>query len=142
MHEREGLTVQVREGNARLSAFAAFARQRSFSAAAAELRISQPAISKHIAELERALGLKLVERGGGTVRSRMPATSLRTTCFGPSPSWCKQAPPNSAKAAPRMVKIFIVGVSAPGPVGYGAGSVSARRIGVGAGRRLELLPAL
>jgi LysR family transcriptional regulator, transcriptional activator of the cysJI operon len=47
---------------ARLRAFAAFARQRSFSAAAAELRISQPAVSKHIAELERALGLELVER--------------------------------------------------------------------------------
>jgi DNA-binding transcriptional LysR family regulator len=47
---------------ARLRAFAAFARQRSFSAAAAELRISQPAVSKHIAELEHALGLKLVER--------------------------------------------------------------------------------
>lgn len=47
---------------AQLRAFAAFARQRSFSAAAAELRISQPAISKHIADLERALGLKLVER--------------------------------------------------------------------------------
>jgi DNA-binding transcriptional LysR family regulator len=47
---------------ARLRAFAAFARQRSFSAAASELRISQPAISKHIAELEDALGLKLVER--------------------------------------------------------------------------------
>lgn len=47
---------------ARLRAFAAFARQRSFSQAASELRISQPAISKHIAELEQALGLKLVER--------------------------------------------------------------------------------
>jgi DNA-binding transcriptional LysR family regulator len=47
---------------ARLRAFAAFARQRSFSAAAAELRISQPAISKHIAELEQALGLELVQR--------------------------------------------------------------------------------
>src|SRR6476661_3152728 len=47
---------------ARLRAFAAFARRRSFSAAAAELRISQPAVSKHIADLERALGLKLVER--------------------------------------------------------------------------------
>lgn len=47
---------------ARLRAFAAFARRKSFSAAAAELRISQPAISKHIAELEQALGLKLVER--------------------------------------------------------------------------------
>lgn len=47
---------------ARLRAFAAFARRRSFSAAAAELRISQPAISKHIAELEQALALTLVER--------------------------------------------------------------------------------
>jgi DNA-binding transcriptional LysR family regulator len=49
---------------ARLRAFAAFARQRSFSAAATELRISQPAISKHVAQLEHALGLKLVERAG------------------------------------------------------------------------------
>lgn len=47
---------------ARLRAFAAFARQRSFSAAAAELRISQPAVSKHIAELEDTLELELVER--------------------------------------------------------------------------------
>jgi DNA-binding transcriptional LysR family regulator len=47
---------------ARLRAFAAFVRHRSFSAAGAELRISQPAVSKHIADLERALGLKLVER--------------------------------------------------------------------------------
>jgi LysR family transcriptional regulator, transcriptional activator of the cysJI operon len=47
---------------ARLRAFSAFARRRSFSAAAHELRISQPAVSKHIADLERALGLKLVQR--------------------------------------------------------------------------------
>ena len=47
---------------ARLRAFAAFARHRSFSAAAAELRISQPAVSKHVADLERALGLGLVDR--------------------------------------------------------------------------------
>jgi DNA-binding transcriptional LysR family regulator len=47
---------------ARLRAFAAYARQKSFSGAAAELRISQPAISKHIAELEHALGLTLVDR--------------------------------------------------------------------------------
>src|ERR1700746_607686 len=50
------------ELEARLRAFAAFARRRSFSAAAAALRISQPAVSKHVADLERALGLKLVER--------------------------------------------------------------------------------
>jgi LysR family transcriptional regulator, transcriptional activator of the cysJI operon len=47
---------------ARLRAFSAFARRRSFSAAANELRISQPAVSKHIADFEQALGLKLVER--------------------------------------------------------------------------------
>src|SRR5436190_16913287 len=50
------------ELEARLRAFAAFARRRSSSAAAAELRISQPAVSKHVAELERVLGVKLVER--------------------------------------------------------------------------------
>jgi DNA-binding transcriptional LysR family regulator len=47
---------------ARLRAFAAFARHRSFSAAARELLISQPAVSKHIADVERAAGVKLVER--------------------------------------------------------------------------------
>ncbi len=47
---------------AQLRAFAAFARRRSFSAAAAELRISQPAISKHVSDLEHALRIKLVER--------------------------------------------------------------------------------
>jgi DNA-binding transcriptional LysR family regulator len=47
---------------ARLRAFAAFARQQSFSGAADELRISQPAVSKHIADLETALGVTLVDR--------------------------------------------------------------------------------
>src|SRR5919108_3214252 len=47
---------------ARLRALAAFARQRSFSAAAHELRISQPAVSKHIADLERAFRVRLVDR--------------------------------------------------------------------------------
>ncbi len=47
---------------ARLRAFAAFAWQRSFSGAADELRVSQPAVSRHIAELETALGVTLVNR--------------------------------------------------------------------------------
>ena len=37
-------------------------RIRSFSAAAVELHISQPALSKYVAALERRLGLKLIER--------------------------------------------------------------------------------
>jgi DNA-binding transcriptional LysR family regulator len=47
---------------ARLRAFAAFARHLSFSAAARELYISQPAVSRHIADVERSARVKLVER--------------------------------------------------------------------------------
>jgi LysR family transcriptional regulator, transcriptional activator of the cysJI operon len=47
---------------ARLRAFAGFVRRGSFSGAADELRISQPAVSKHIADLEREFGVKLIER--------------------------------------------------------------------------------
>src|SRR4051794_27907595 len=48
---------------ARLRAFAAVARRRSFSGAAAELYVSQPAVSKHVASLEAELGKQLVVRG-------------------------------------------------------------------------------
>jgi DNA-binding transcriptional LysR family regulator len=47
---------------ARLRAFAGFVRRGSFSGAADELRISQPAVSKHIADMEQELGVKLIER--------------------------------------------------------------------------------
>jgi len=50
------------ELDARLRAYGAFVRCNSFSAAASELRISQPAVSKHIADLEREVGVKLIER--------------------------------------------------------------------------------
>ena len=50
------------ELDARLRAYGAFVRRKSFSGAASELRISQPAVSKHIADLERELGVKLIER--------------------------------------------------------------------------------
>ena len=52
---------------ARLRAFTGFVRRRSFSGAAEELRISQPAVSKHIADLERELGTKLIERRSGVL---------------------------------------------------------------------------
>ena len=52
---------------ARLRAFTAFVRRRSFSGAAAELRISQPAISRHIADLERELHAVLVDRRSGAL---------------------------------------------------------------------------
>jgi DNA-binding transcriptional LysR family regulator len=47
---------------ARLRAFSSFVRRGSFSGAAAELRISQPAVSKHIADMERDLGVTLIDR--------------------------------------------------------------------------------
>jgi DNA-binding transcriptional LysR family regulator len=50
------------ELGARLRAFAGFVRRGSFSGAADELRISQPAVSKHLADMERDLGVKLIER--------------------------------------------------------------------------------
>jgi predicted ATPase/DNA-binding transcriptional LysR family regulator len=49
--------------DARLRAFAAVVRQRSFSRAAVELYVSQPAVSKHVAALEAELGTQLVVRG-------------------------------------------------------------------------------
>lgn len=55
------------ELGAQLRAFAAFVRRGSFTGAAEELRVSQPAISKHIADMEAALGLKLVERRSRTL---------------------------------------------------------------------------
>jgi DNA-binding transcriptional LysR family regulator len=48
---------------ARLRAFAAIARSGSVSRAAEELFVSQPAVSKHLAALERELGNSLVTRG-------------------------------------------------------------------------------
>lgn len=50
------------ELDARLRAFAGFVRRGSFSGAAEDLRISQPAISKHIADLEQQVGTKLIDR--------------------------------------------------------------------------------
>lgn len=45
-----------------LRAFASFVRRRSFTGAADELRISQSAVSKHIADMEQGLGVTLIER--------------------------------------------------------------------------------
>jgi DNA-binding transcriptional LysR family regulator len=50
------------ELGARLRAFLAYVQRGSFSGAAEALRISQPAVSKHIADMERSLGVKLIDR--------------------------------------------------------------------------------
>ena len=61
------------ELEARLRAFAAFVRRRSFVGAAEELRISQPAVSQHIADMERDLGIELIQRRS---RALTPAGEL------------------------------------------------------------------
>src|SRR5882757_953046 len=48
---------------ARLRQLALIVRQRSFSRAAESLGISQPALSKNIRSMERALGVQLLDRG-------------------------------------------------------------------------------
>lgn len=51
----------------RLKVFIAVARNLSFTKAAKELHISQPAISKHIQELEQLYAVQLLERKGSNV---------------------------------------------------------------------------
>ncbi|MDB5252628.1 MAG: transcriptional regulator [Flaviaesturariibacter sp.] len=52
----------------RLSVFYAVAKRLSFTRAAAELFISQPAVTRHVHELEAQYGTKLFEREGSSVR--------------------------------------------------------------------------
>lgn len=51
----------------RLRVFMAVVNERSFTKAAAELGVSQPAVSQNIAELEKISGMKLFDRSRGEV---------------------------------------------------------------------------
>jgi DNA-binding transcriptional LysR family regulator/predicted ATPase len=61
---------------ARLRAFAAVARTGSFSRAAEELYVSQPAVSKHVASLEAELGTRLFDRSRAGVTLTPAGASL------------------------------------------------------------------
>jgi len=67
----------------RLAVFDAVATAGSFTAAARELQISQPAVSRHMASLARELGVELFERSGRsfalTERGRSLADAVETT---------------------------------------------------------------
>lgn len=70
---RAALQSRCREGTrsmltmAQLRTFQAVARLRSFSRAAAELNLTQPAVSAQVATLERTLGARLFDRLGRRV---------------------------------------------------------------------------
>lgn len=51
----------------RLKVFYSVARNQSFTRAAKELFVSQPAITKHINELERQYSVRLFDRTGGKI---------------------------------------------------------------------------
>ncbi|MEG0467929.1 MAG: LysR substrate-binding domain-containing protein [Mucinivorans sp.] len=62
----------------RLRVFLAVASNLNFTKAALELHISQPAISKHIQELEGAYGVQLFERSGGRIALTTAGQIFRT----------------------------------------------------------------
>ena len=51
----------------RLKVFVAVAREKSFTKAASQLKVTQPAVSQNISELEKQFGQKLFERLRGVV---------------------------------------------------------------------------
>lgn len=61
-----------------LRVFAAVAEQRGFSRAASALRLSQPAVSKAVRQLEREVGVPLVERAGRASRLTAAGDRLAT----------------------------------------------------------------
>ncbi|MCQ2149414.1 MAG: LysR family transcriptional regulator [Bacteroidales bacterium] len=63
--------------NYRLKVFSVVTREGSFTGAAKELGISQPAVSQHIAELEKSLGCTLLTRARGKVSLNAHGRELR-----------------------------------------------------------------
>lgn len=59
-----------------LRVFCSVFRNRSFSRAAAELRLTQPTVSEHIADLERELGAHLFDRAGRSIHTTPEAEIL------------------------------------------------------------------
>jgi DNA-binding transcriptional LysR family regulator len=84
----------------RLAAMEAFVRvvdAGSFSGAAKQLRLGQPAVSKTIAQLEDRLGVRLLLR---STHPLMPTEAGRTSMNAPKGPSRKPTKRNSRRAAP------------------------------------------
>src|SRR5258707_1149706 len=80
------------ELGARLRAFAGFVRRGSFSGAGEELRISQPYVSKHIADMVRDFGVKIIgKRSTGFRGKKAPRPVASPTMPWPISVSCRDA---------------------------------------------------
>lgn len=60
----------------RMREFIEFAKSMNFTTAAKELHMSQPALSKHVQDLEAELRVSLVQRGGSSDKNRLTPTGV------------------------------------------------------------------
>lgn len=80
-----GMRVTLRQ----LQAFEAVARLRSFSRAAEEIHVTQPAVSKQIRLLNEEVGLPLLEQIGKKVFLTEAGEQLRATCADWLDNWSR-----------------------------------------------------
>src|ERR1700730_578011 len=95
--DRVGKRIRLRD----LHILLAVAKSGSMGKAAAELAISQPSVSKAIAEVEHAIGLRLLDRGPNGIQPTIYGHALlkcgvavfeRTEPSGRGPRWRDSSP--------------------------------------------------
>lgn len=108
----------------RLRAFREVARQGSFTGAALALRISQPAVSQHIARLEQELGCALLERSSRRVRPTAAGDVflryVETLLTGLAETRRELAALSSSDSGPLRVAVFPSAVATFVPAAVGA----------------------
>ena len=85
-----------------LHVFGTVVQRGSMAKAAAHLKVSQPAVSEIISDLEHALGVRLLDRGPQGVEPTMYGRALLkggTAAFDESSSWPTRRPGSSGSAA-------------------------------------------
>jgi molybdenum-dependent DNA-binding transcriptional regulator ModE len=88
----------------------AVADHGSFTRAAAALRVSQPALSKQIRELEERMGMQLLDRSGRTVRPTEVGEAHLRQCGG---RWMSRQNGASVGALTRWISAWLGANSLP-----------------------------